>query len=121
MKFVMLVAILSFVSCANKPPKVTINQIDAVNNLINPNKVDKYNDKTCKIEGHQLTPLSLLTGDGKVNSYMHGQFCISYNDFVDLQVWGKTECENAKRREEYIKALELQNQQMRSQLQQITK
>lgn len=95
MIFVTLLTILISTSCVSKPPLVTINQIDTFNSKINPWRVTKYNDSTCKMEGRLLPAENLISG-GKVNSKLHGGVWISFDDYKKLVAYGKTECENAK-------------------------
>lgn len=82
-------------SCVNKIPLVTLNQIDTVNEKINPWKVDKYNDQTCKMEGHLLDAEELLI-NGKVNPKLHAGVWISKEDYAALLKFSKTECLNRK-------------------------
>lgn len=89
--------ILTNLSCANKPPLVTLNQMDVRNNRINPWKVDKYNEETCAMEGHKLSPLPLVV-DGKANPDLQKGVYVSWDDYTKLVQYGKTECENAKNR-----------------------
>lgn len=86
----------SLSSCANKIPLVTLHQIDATNSKINPWKVDKYNDNTCKMEGHLLDAEELIV-DGKVNPKLHAGVWISKEDYAELMKFAKTACKNSRR------------------------
>ena len=92
-----LMILISTSGCANKPPLVTLNQIDTVHSKINPWKVDNYNEDTCAMEGH-LLPAEELVIQSKVNPKLHGGVWISIDDYKKLLQFGKTECENAKNR-----------------------
>lgn len=87
--------LISLSSCANKPPLVTLNQMDAQRNAILPWKVEKYNDKTCAMEGKKLSPMPLVV-DGKANPVLQKGVFVSWDDYTKLVEYGKIECENAK-------------------------
>lgn len=90
-----LMILTSLSSCSSKPPLVTLNKMDVQRNAILPWKVDKYNDKTCKMEGHKLSPMPLVV-DGKANPALQKSVYISWDDHTKLVEYGKIECENAK-------------------------
>lgn len=91
--FLILSACQSFDT--NKIPKITLIQIDANNNMANPFKVVKYNEKTCKMEVSAQKPF-VLSNNSQVNQKLNGGYWISAEDISKLKVFGKTECENAK-------------------------
>lgn len=90
-----LMILTSLSSCSTKPPLVTLNQMDVQRNAILPWKVDKYNEKTCKMEGHKLDPMPLVV-DGQANPVLQKGVFVSWEDYTKLIEYGKTECKNQK-------------------------
>lgn len=94
--FAMLVGILlsSFLllSACGKytPPKVTLNQLDLKNQVVNPFKITKYNKETCSLEIEDQNPFPLS------NMTLHGAICLTPEDYTKLKASVKTECENEK-------------------------
>ncbi len=95
----MLAVSFLMTSCnVNKLPPITLVQIDAVNNQANEFHIKKYNNKTCKIETEDGETFQVVDFEqAKINDKLHGGFWISADDLAKLKVYGKTECENAKK------------------------
>lgn len=98
-KLVMIFLIANIMGCAGvQIPLVTFNQFDAVNNQINPKRVTKYNNKTCKIETVREPSYAIILPDGTLNPKLHGGFLISAEDMNKLYECGETECKKELQR-----------------------
>lgn len=79
--------------CKSKP--ITVVQVDAVNEQLNPWVVNDIDNNTCKLKGN-LKPAEPLFIDDKINQKLHGGVWVSKEDYAEILKAIKTECFNRK-------------------------
>ena len=72
-------------------PKVTMYQLDLVNNQVNARRITKYNEQTCKLEVVPEPSFPLFPpGD------MHGAICFTPKDAARIKAKAESDCINAR-------------------------
>ncbi len=93
--------LISLNGCGKKLPLVTLNQLDIKHDVVNPFKITKYNEETCKLELQSQPSYQLsATADGKA-SPLQGGVCLTPADYTKWKSFLEAECENNKDRQTY--------------------
>lgn len=94
------VSFIFLIACqGDGPPDVTVNQLDTVNNIVNPFKITKYNDVACKIETQSLPSYPILGPE------MHGAFCFNKADSAKIKAYIEADCLNRRDERNRIQSL----------------
>jgi len=100
LKISMVLLILMLLASCNNYPLVTPHQLDATNNQVNPFKITKYNQESCKLETESQPSFQIATcpnGDKPIiNPLLNGHFSLSPKDVSEVKAKAKSDCENKK-------------------------
>lgn len=94
LKISKLLVLIFLVSCSNKAPLITLVQVDATHNQMNPFHISKYDEVNCKLELEPLPSFAIADGANVINPLLHGGVWISESDYAELKKYVVTECKN---------------------------